>query len=262
MLLQEVGTHCRESRTDPTGRRVVLVETGDGIAFGFQQQGVGRPGDSGIDRIAQECISEKRRGNVDDIQLRVVDSRLLRHQVERNLGAGSRRGADLPGLADVLVGLDVRLGIDDQAFTGGVVRFPEDELQRNVLGQRERQREARRDDIEAFALQSGEQRGAGLEVEEIWLESDLLEQAQIARDEDGHMIRGRNAVVEFQRRSGGFGLCDSQAARQGSRAGDARKNASRVHCSFLECLGINGQARLRRLRLHSARRRPARAPAA
>src|SRR6516165_2754751 len=91
--------------------------------------------------MAEERVAKKRRRNIDDVELGVIDADLLRHEIEGDLGASTRSCADLLGLADVLIRLYGTVGIDHQALGGGIIGFPEQKLERNVLAERERQRE-------------------------------------------------------------------------------------------------------------------------
>jgi len=137
--------------------------------------------------------------NVDDVKLGVIDADLLRHEIEADLGASSQSRADLLGLADVLVRLHGPVGIDDQALGGGIVGLPEQKLERNVLAERECQRQPRGRNVQSTAPETSEQRRARLKIEELGLQPGLLEQIEILGDENRRMVGGGNAVVEFKK---------------------------------------------------------------
>jgi hypothetical protein len=62
--------------------------------------------------MAQERIAKQRRRNIDDVKLGIIDADLLRHEIEGDLGAGTRGGADLLRFTNVLIRLDGAIGID------------------------------------------------------------------------------------------------------------------------------------------------------
>src|SRR5262249_41139713 len=155
-----------------------------------------RPGDAGIDRVAEKRVAEQGRRYVDDVQLGIVDADLLRHQVECHLRAGSRSSTDLLRLADVLKRLDAALGVDDEPFACGIVGVPEPHGDGNLLAEREGEAQSSRDDIEALALERRKKRSARLEGEELRLESRLLEQAEILRHVQIDVVGSGVTIVE------------------------------------------------------------------